>query len=147
MNEEKPKDQSVELFLHADKKIEKIVSDVTELMKKDMGLDHKMDLVIQSQSQLKTGFDHSRETGHKTWEAMQKVLTAVERLTLEKEAQDKKIENETKALDQKIDGAINLSEKVDKRFDRMFYGIFAVVFLSVFAGVMSFLWNYRAGHP
>ncbi len=122
------KDQSVELFLHADRKIEKVVADVSELVKKDMGLDHKMDMVIQSQTQLKEGFDHSRTTGHKTWEAVQKMVANIESLA-----------GSVKILEGRTVTAEKLTDRVDKRFDKFVIGMFITVFCTILMTVLTFL--------
>ncbi len=121
-------DKSTELFLHADRKIEKVVADVAELIRKDLGLDHKMDMVIQAQSSLKEGFDHSRTTGHKTWEAVQKMTASVESLAGMIKIQEGRIETQEK-----------LTDRVDKRFDKVILGIFITVFCSVLLTIMAFL--------
>lgn len=58
--------------------IDKIRDDVSTLMRQDMGLDHKMDMLGQRLDQLNEGFGHSRETGHKTWEAVQRMVASLE---------------------------------------------------------------------
>ncbi len=125
--------QFTELFLHADKKIEKVVADVSELIKKDLGLDHKMDMVLQAQGQLKEGFDHSRNTGHKTWEAVQKMSADVESLS-----------GLSKIQEGRITTAEKLTDRVDKRFDKVILGVFITVFCSILLTVMTFLYK---GHP
>lgn len=127
------KDNSVELFLHADRKIDKVVSDVSALIKADMGLDHKMDMVIQAQAQLKEGFDHSRTTGHKTWEAVQKMVGNIESLA-----------GSVKILEGRTVTAEKLTDRVDKRFDKFVIGMFITVFCTILMTVMAFL---SKGHP
>lgn len=125
--------ESIDLFLHADKKIEKVVADVSDLMKKDMGLDHKMDMVLQAQAQLKEGFDHSRTTGHKTWEAVQKMTANIESLA-----------GAVKILEGRTITAEKLTDRVDKRFDKFVIGMFVTVFCTILLTVMAFL---SKGHP
>ncbi len=125
---EESKDRAVELFLHADKKIDKLVMDVSDLIKKDLGLEHKIDLVLQAQGQLKEGFDHSRTTGHKTWEAVQKMVANVESLA-----------GAIKIQEGRIVTAEKLTERVDKRFDKFLVGMLVTVFCTILLTVMTFL--------
>lgn len=126
-------DPSVELFMHNDKKIEKVVAEISDLIKKDLGLEHKMDMVIQAQTQLKEGFDHSRATGHKTWEAVQRMVTGIESLA-----------GTVKILESRTLIAERLTDRVDRRFDKFVIGMFVTVFCTIILTVMTFL---SKGHP
>ncbi len=120
--------------MNADRKIDKVVSDVSDLIKKDLGLEHKMDMVIQAQAQLKEGFDHSRTTGHKTWEAVQKMAASVESLAGMIQIQEARIKTSEQ-----------LTDRVDKRFDKVILGVFITVFCAVLLTIMSFLSKGHVG--
>lgn len=120
------------LFLRADDKIEKIRAEVTELIKQDLGMDHKMDLVIQQQAQLKEGFGYSRETGHKTWEAVQKMSALME-----------KMDARVTIAESSSSGLVKMNEKMEHKFDKYILGIGVTVFCSILLTVMAFLIKWK----
>ena len=126
--------QAIDLFMHSDKKIEKVTADVSDLMKADMGLAHKMDMVLAAQGQLKEGFGFSRETGHKTWEAVQKMVANVESLA-----------GALKIQEGRLMTAEKLTDRVDKRFDKFVIGMFITVFCTILLTIMAFLSKGRLG--
>lgn len=129
MSDEK---DATNLFLRADDKIEKIRSEVTELIKQDLGMDHKMDLVIQQQNQLKERFDNSSATGHKTWEAVQKMSALIE-----------KMDSRVTIAENKADNSKEVSEKNEQKFDKYILGIGVTVFCSILLTVMAFLIKWK----
>jgi len=73
----------VRLFLENKKDIDAIKGRVEKLLLTDSNLYHKMDKLQSSFEHMEEGFSHSRETGHKTWEASQQVLGKIGELVNE----------------------------------------------------------------
>lgn len=130
-------DKAIDLFLRADQKIDVIKADVSDLIRSDLGLGSKIDVVLTEQRLLKERFE----------EGVSKTVAVTAGKVNELVALVTSFKNEHEKLAAVVD---TLETKVvqpiadDQRWIRR--GLFAVVFLSVFAAVMTFLWNYKP-HP
>lgn len=105
--------------------IDRIRAEVTQLMKEDMGLNHRLDNISQRLESIDKAFSYSRETGHKTWEAVQKISVGVERMNGRLDMQDKAISDQEKQL-----------EKVAEAQQWTFRGIAAVIFVALIVGII-----------
>ncbi len=123
-----------ELYLATDSKIEKLKSDVVELMKSDLGLGSKLDVVLTEQRLLKERFE---EGVSKTVAVTASKVNELVALVTTFKNEHEKLAGAVKTLDEKVISPIADDQKWIRR------GLFAVVFLSVFATVMSFLWKFK----
>lgn len=136
MSEATP-DKAIDLFLRADSKIDAINRDVSELIKSDLGLGAKIDVVLTEQRLLKERFEEG--VSRTVASTAGKVNDLVALITTFKNEHEK-LASRFDTLEKKVVEPIADDQKWIRR------GLFAVVFLSVFAAVMTFLWNYRI-HP
>ena len=136
MSESTP-DKTIDLYLRADLKIDQIKSEVSELIKSDMGLGAKIDVVLTEQRLLKERFE---EGVSRTVAATAGKVNDLVALVTTFKSEHEKLAAVVKTLDEKVVSPIADDQKWIRR------GLFAVVFLSVFAAVMTFLWNFKL-HP
>lgn len=127
-------DKAIDLFLRADTKIDDIKKDVSELIKSDLGLGSKIDVVLTEQRLLKERFEEG--VSRTVASTAGKVNDLVALVTTFKNEHEKLVSRFT-TLEDKVVQPIADDQKWIRR------GLFAVVFLSVFAAVMTFLWNYK----
>jgi hypothetical protein len=131
MTEEKHND--VGLYIEADRKIEKIKADVSELIKSDLGLGHKMEIVLTEQRLLKERVEQGvAKTAYETLQRVNELFKSMEELGFSLREQKLVINTHQARID---------SHAEDLRWIRR--GIFGVVFLSIFLAFMQFLWRYR----
>jgi hypothetical protein len=128
---------AVHLFLESKRDIDGIRKDVGELIKSDLGLGSKIDVVLTEQRLLKERFEEG--VSRTVASTAGKVNELVALITTFKNEHEK-LAAAVKTLDEKVLQPISDDQKWIRR------GLFAVVFLSVFAAVMTFLWNFRI-HP
>lgn len=129
-----PTDKAIDLFLRADTKIDEIKSEVSELIKSDLGLGSKIDVVLTEQRLLKERFEEG--VSRTVASTAGKVNDLVALVTTFKNEHEKLVARFT-TLEEKVVAPIADDQKWIRR------GLFAVVFLSVFAAVMTFLWNFK----
>lgn len=127
-------DKAIDLFLRADQKIDAIKGDVSELIKSDLGLGSKIDVVLTEQRLLKERFE---EGVSKTVAVTAGKVNELVGLVTSFKNEHEKLAAVVRTLEDKVVQPI----ADDQRWIRR--GLFAVVFLSVFAAVMTFLWNYK----
>jgi len=123
---------AIGLFLKADEKIEIVRQRAEHLMTQDLKLDHKMDMVMQQQSALKERFEHTSMTGHKTWEATQRIEANIEKLT-------------TRVIlaEGAAQAATGTNEKMEKKFDKYVLGMIVTVFCTILLTIMTFLLKWK----
>lgn len=126
--------KAIDLFLRADQKIDAIKFEVSELVKSDLGLGSKIDVVLTEQRLLKERFE---EGVSKTVAVTAGKVNELVALVTSFKNEHEKLAAAVKTLDEKVVAPISDDQKWIRR------GLFAIVFLSVFATVMTFLWNYR----
>jgi len=102
MPEEKSKDD-VRLFLENKKDIEEVRERVEKLF-------HKIDIIGESFKRMEVGFGHSRETGHKTWEAVQEMTGKIGGVINE-------VSHHNNLFDVVNDKIERIDKKVDKKTD------------------------------
>lgn len=134
MKEGEGHDQAIELYLRADSKIDSINRDVSELIKSDMGLGAKIDVVLTEQRLLKERFEEG--VSRTVASTAGKVNELVALITTFKNEHEK-LAHTVKTLADNVIGPVVDDQKWIRR------GLIAVVFLSVFAAVMTFLWNFK----
>jgi len=127
-------DKAIDLFLRADTKIDEIKKDVSDLIKSDLGLGSKIDVVLTEQRLLKERFEEG--VSRTVASTAGKVNDLVALVTTFKNEHEKLVAA-VKTLEEKVVAPIADDQKWIRR------GLFAVVFLSVFAAVLTFLWNYK----
>lgn len=134
MTDKKTEPESVSLYLRLDEKIEKTRADVSELIRSDLGLGSKIDVVLTEQRLLKERFE---EGVSKTVAATAlKVNELIALVTTFKNEHDKLALTVNSVHGKRIDELADENRWVRR-------GILAVVFLSIFAAALTFLWNYR----
>lgn len=134
MTDKREEREAVELYLRADQKIDKIREDVSDLVKSDLGLGSKLDVVLTEQRLLKERFEEGvSKTVATTATKVNELVALVTTFKNEHE----KLAHTVKSLADNVIGPVADDQKWIRR------GLIAVVFLSVFAAVMTFLWNYR----
>lgn len=115
-----------QLFLENKRDIDLIRKDVEKLLLADNNLYHKVDKLDDSFTRMEKGFGFSRETGHKTWEAVQKMSgdfgKAMNMLSHHEDLISK--------LDKKTD-------KVEGKYDWLIRGIILVVFASIIIAMIK----------
>jgi len=83
----------IELYRHADKKIDEVKKELEQLMIQDLNLSHKMDIVVTEQKLLKERFEEGvSKTVFKTFEAVQLMSSKFETLSGENRIRDHKIQ-------------------------------------------------------
>lgn len=127
-------EKAIDLFLRADTKIDDIKKEVSDLIKSDMGLGSKIDVVLTEQRLLKERFE---EGVSRTVAATASKVNDLVALVTTFKSEHEKLAASVKLMDEKQLGPLADNQKWMTR------GLFAVVFLSVFAAAMTFLWNYR----
>ncbi len=127
--------EGLDAMLHVEhrKEINDIRHDVENLLKADMHLDHKMDMVMQAQKQLDVGFGHSRETGHKTWEAVQKMSANISNMLMTIKNQEEKLQAHADTF-----------KRLDARWDKLSFGGIISLVLGLFGGLLVFLYRFNA---
>lgn len=127
-------DKAIDLFLRSDQKIDEIKKEVADLIKSDLGLGSKIDVVLTEQRLLKERFE---EGVSRTVAATAGKVNDLVALVTTFKNEHEKLAAAVKTLDEKVVAPIADDQKWIRR------GLFAVVFLSVFAAVMTFLWNFK----
>jgi len=118
------KNDTVELFKHADDKIDQLKHEVTELLQKDLSLTLKIDRL---QDRIDNGVS---VTGQKTLEKVTGLVTQIATFATSLEKQEIMIRNHEESL-----GRINR-------------GIFWLAFCGVGGGLIILVFNLiKAGHP
>ncbi len=116
-----------ELYLENKRDIDKVRKDVEKLLLADTNLYHKVDKLNDSFHRMEKGFSFSRETGHKTWEAVQKMTgdfgKAMTMLSHHEELLTK--------LDKRDD-------KIEGKYDWLIRGFILVVFTAIILGLVTF---------
>lgn len=130
-------DKTIELYLRADSKIDQIKHDVSDLMKSDLGLGAKIDVVLTEQRLLKERFEEG--VSRTVASTATKVNDLVALVTSFKNEHEKLVHT-FNVTEEKVIKPLADNQKW------MIRGLLGVVFLSVFAAVMTFLWNFRL-HP
>jgi hypothetical protein len=124
MNNEPMKSDSIELFKHADEKIDKLSKEISDLLQKDLSLTLKIDRL---QDRIDNGVS---VTGQKTLEKVTGLVTQVATFATALEKQEIMIKNHEDSL-----GRINR-------------GIFWLAFCGVGGGLIILVFNLiKAGHP
>lgn len=128
-------DKAIDLFLRSDQKIDQIKQEVSDLIKSDLGLGSKIDVVLTEQRLLKERFE---EGVSRTVAATAGKVNDLVALVTTFKNEHEKLAAAVRTLDEKVVAPIADDQKWIRR------GLFAVVFLSVFAAVMTFLWNFKS---
>ena len=73
----KDEPSTVDLYLHQEKKIEKIQDTMATFLKEQMDTHNKVDRVLDAQNHLQNRFDKSSETGFKTFEMVKELVADI----------------------------------------------------------------------
>jgi len=111
-----------DLYLSADAKIERLKEEVSQLVKSDLGLGTKIDVVLTEQRLLKERFEEGvSKTAYKTYEMVNQIFSQL-----------KDLAGENKMRDHKINKVENMVE--------WFYRGLIFVFV---AGMLIGLWKFK----
>lgn len=107
MSEKENDPIAVALFIEQQKELNRIKDDVTKLIKEDLGLDHKMDMLMTEQRLLKERVEEGvSKTAYKTYEMVNQIFTQIKDMSAENKMRDHKIGQSEKQLDWIIRGFV-----------------------------------------
>lgn len=98
---------SEELFLNADKKIEKAKADIELLFKNGLNLDHKMDVLMTEQRLLKERVEEGvSKTAYKTYEMVNQIFSQMKDMAGDNKIRDHRISHNEKIMEWVVRGFV-----------------------------------------